>query len=133
MDIGWRAKLAGYENRYTPKAVVKHAGSATTGSRHNPFKVRITARNNIYLIRKNMAPWQIIVNFPLLAAGHLIKLLFFAKKGFAKDYLEGLKEGFAMCRDVMARKRRVDFRKVPLLRQIRIEAELLGNVVRRIR
>lgn len=130
VDIGWRAKLAGYENRYTPKAVVKHAGSASTGSRHNPFKVKITARNNIYLIRKNMAPWQIVVNFPLLVAGHLIKLLFFAKKGFAKDYLAGVKEGFAMCKGVMARKRRVDFRKVPLLRQIRIEAELLGNILK---
>ena len=131
VDMGWRAKLAGYENRYTPRAVVKHAGSATTGSRHNPFKVKITARNNIYLIYKNMPAWQILLNLPLLLAGHLIKLLFFTKKGMGKDYLAGLKEGFTMCQGITAQQHRVRFDKVPFGRQLRIEAELLWNIIRR--
>ena len=35
MDIGYRARIYGYENWYAPKAVVYHVGSGTSGSRYN--------------------------------------------------------------------------------------------------
>ncbi len=93
IDIGYRAKLYGYENVYCPDAVVRHIGSATSGSKYNPFKVRLSARNNIYLNYKNMSNWQLVVNSPALIAGNIIKSIFFAKKGYLKDYLAGLYEG----------------------------------------
>ena len=37
-DIGYRARIYGYENRYEPKAAVLHYGRASTGSRYNPRK-----------------------------------------------------------------------------------------------
>ena len=37
VDIGWRARIYGYQNWYEPAAVVYHVGSAASGSRHNPF------------------------------------------------------------------------------------------------
>jgi GT2 family glycosyltransferase len=61
MDIGYRAQIHGYVNRYIPSAVVYHAGSGTSGSRHNAFKVRLSARNSVWLVRKNMPLWQRIV------------------------------------------------------------------------
>ena len=76
-DIGYRARLYGYENWFAPKAVVYHVGSGTTGSRYNEFKIRYSSRNNIYMLYKNMPAPQIILNFPLLAAGFGAKLLFF--------------------------------------------------------
>ncbi|MBQ7563710.1 MAG: glycosyltransferase family 2 protein [Lachnospiraceae bacterium] len=81
VDLGYRARLFGYQNRFCPDAVVYHAGSGTTGSRHNPFKVRLSAGNNIFLIYKNMPLWQICINFPFLLLGHLIKLVYFVGKG----------------------------------------------------
>lgn len=94
-DIGYRARIAGYRNYYAPKAVVRHVGSATSGSTYNAFKVRYSSRNNIYLIYKNM-PWaQIILNLPLLLPGFLIKILFFAAKGFLREYVSGLVEGLS--------------------------------------
>ncbi len=45
------------------------------------FKTRYSSRNNVYLIYKNMPLLQIILNLPFLAAGFLIKFLFFAVKG----------------------------------------------------
>ncbi len=66
IDLGYRARIEGYENRYEPKAVVYHVGSGTTGSRYNEFKVRYSARNNLYMIYKNMPLGQIILNAPLL-------------------------------------------------------------------
>ena len=35
-DIGYRARIYGYENWYAPDAVVYHVGSGTSGSRYNP-------------------------------------------------------------------------------------------------
>lgn len=56
IDVGYRAKIYGYKNVYCPSAMVYHVGSGTSGSRYNSFKVRLAARNNIYLNYKNM-PW----------------------------------------------------------------------------
>ena len=66
LDIGYRARLAGYDNVYCPGAAVYHVGSGTSGSKYNAFKVRLAARNNIYLNYKNMPDWQLALN----AASH---------------------------------------------------------------
>ena len=94
IDIGYRAQIYGYSNRYVPSAIVYHAGSGTSGSRHNAFKVRLAARNSVWLIRKNMPRWQIVLNAPLLAAGFLIKWVYFCRKKLGREYLRGLSEGF---------------------------------------
>lgn len=95
IDVGYRARLYGYENIYCPNAVVYHVGSGTSadGNRYSAFKVRLAARNNVYLNYKNMGTWQLVLNFPCLAAGTAVKYLFFRKRGFGADYLSGLKEG----------------------------------------
>lgn len=98
IDIGYRAKRHGYVNVYEPEARVYHVGSAVSGSRYNEFKVRISARNNIYLIYKNMPLIQRIVQFPFLVTGFLIKAVFFKRKGFGQEYVQGIKEGFAISR-----------------------------------
>lgn len=98
IDIGYRAKLHGYLNLYEPRAEVVHVGSASSGSRYNEFKVKLSSRNNFYLIYKNMPVWQIMLNLPLLFAGFFTKAVFFYKKGFGKIYLAGLKEGLLMCK-----------------------------------
>ena len=64
-----------------PDAIVYHVGSGSSGSRHNAFKVELTASNNLYLIYKNMPVLQVILNSPLLLLGILIKHVFYMKKG----------------------------------------------------
>lgn len=93
IDVGWRAKLYGYDNVYCPDAAVYHVGSGTSGSRYNSFKVRLAARNCVYLNYKNMPGWQLLLNAPFLLAGIFVKYLFFVKNGFGGDYVSGLKEG----------------------------------------
>lgn len=93
VDIGYRAKLHGYRNMYEPHAKVYHVGSGTSGSRYNEFKVRVSARNNIYLVRKNMSVIQRVIHAPLLLVGCMIKAIFFAGKGYGKAYMKGLSEG----------------------------------------
>ncbi len=98
VDIGYRARILGYRSLYVPQAVVWHKGSASSGSRHNRFKVKSAARNNLYLIYKNMPLWQILINLPLLLAGTAGKLLFFTCKGMGLSYLDGLRQGILLAR-----------------------------------
>lgn len=93
LDLGWKARLAGMKNLYIPTARVAHVGSGTTGGRHSAFKVRMSARNNVYILRKNMNGLQLFINAPFILLGTLIKLAFFSRKGFGKEYLAGLREG----------------------------------------
>ena len=73
--------------------MVYHIGSATSGSRHNSFKVKLAARNNIYLIYKNMPNLQIALNFIFIFSGIMIKWIYFSLKGLGKDYISGVFEG----------------------------------------
>ncbi len=93
IDLGYRALRMGYENLYVPSAIVYHAGSGTSGSRHNEFKVRLSARNSVWLVKKNMPAWQIALNLPLLAAGCAVKWVYFLRKGLGKAYVDGLCKG----------------------------------------
>lgn len=125
IDVGYRAKTRGYINTYEPKAIVYHVGSGTTGSKYNSFKVKMAARNNIYVIYKNMPLLQLIINLPTLIIGYIVKMLFFARKGFAKDYFLGLKEGILTVRKLKKQK----FQWKNIGSYIIIEIELLINTV----
>ena len=128
-DIGYRARIYGYENWYAPKAIVYHVCSGTSGSRYNQFKTRYSSRNNIYLIYKNMPLLQIILNLPFLAAGFLIKFLFFAIKGMGKEYAAGIKNGFS----ISMKNQKVPFRIKHLPNYCKIQLELWINIIRRFR
>lgn len=94
IDISYRARIYGYKCIYCPQAIVYHIGSASSGSKYNKFKIRLAARNNVYVPFKNM-PWpQLALNFVFLLIGYFIKYLFFIRKGYGSVYLDGLKEGF---------------------------------------
>lgn len=127
MDICYRANIHGYYQWYVPKAEVYHVGSATSGSRYNHFKVVHSAGNNVYLIYKNMPFLQLLLNAPLLLAGFLIKYLFFVKKGFGKDYREGLRRGVQLCKD--NRDRKVGFHMGHMPYYVRIQLELWKNIL----
>ena len=123
IDVGYRAKIYGYKNVYCPSALVYHVGSGTSGSKYNAFKVKLSARNNIYVNYKNMPVLQLLLNLLPLTAGYLVKWIFFLKIGFGKEYMEGIKEGFATCKE----QKKVPFNPLHLLNYCRIEMELIAN------
>ena len=123
VDLSYRAQIYGYRNYFCPESIVYHYGSGTSGSRYNEFKIRLAARNNVFLIYKNFPTVQKIVNFIFLFIGFLIKYLFFVKKGHGSVYLDGLKEGL---------KYRKKINKTPFLREnwknyFKIEWKLIKN------
>ena len=129
LDVGYRARIFGYENRYEPKAIVYHMGSGTTGSRYNEFKVRYSARNNLYVVYKNMPSLQLILNLPFLLAGCIVKYFFFRKRDMGGEYLRGLKEAFPL----MKKEKKAGFRPENFSHYLRIQLELWGNIIRRVK
>ena len=126
IDISYRAKLMGYEILTCKDAICYHLGSATTGTKYNKFKVRISARNNIYLLYKNMPYIQILINIFPLFIGHIIKFLFFIHKGFGIDYFFGFVEGFRGVKFI----KKNNFDKIPIINYIFVEIELIVNLFR---
>ncbi|MBO5523327.1 MAG: glycosyltransferase family 2 protein [Roseburia sp.] len=129
VDLGYRAKIMGYRNRYFPGAKVYHVGSATTGARYNEKKVYLAARNSVFVAYKNMPVPQRVVNALFLSVGILIKWLFFCRKGFGKEYRTGIKEGIAACRSLKP----VNFSAQPFRRYVELEIELISNSFRVLR
>lgn len=123
VDLGYRARINGYKNLFCPNAIVYHIGSATTGSQYNEFKVRLAARNNVWVVYKNLPTLQKIVNILFLFLGFLIKYLFFLKKGFGPIYLEGLKEGLKTRNKI----KKVEFKSKNWKNYFKIEYELIKN------
>ena len=123
LDVGYRARIHGWQNLYCPEARVEHVGSGTSGSKYNEFKVRLAARNSIYLNYKNMPLFQLAVNFPAILAGYFVKSRFFEKIGFGKVYKEGLREAWRTRKTC----KKVRFSSKHLWNYICIEGRLIGG------
>ena len=123
IDVGYRAMIYGYKNRFCASALVYHVGSGTSGSKYNTFKVKLSARNSVWLNYKNMPLLQLILNFIPLLLGYLVKYLFFCKIGFGTDYKNGIKEGI----HGLSKCRKVPFRMEHLGSYIRIEFALIRH------
>ena len=123
VDLALRSKINGYRNLLCPQAVVYHIGSATSGSRHNEFKVRLAARNNVWVVYKNIPIPLKITNFIFLFLGFLIKYLFFLKKGFGSIYLSGIREGLST-RDKI---KKTEFKSENIKNYLKIEYRLIIN------
>jgi len=126
VDLAIRSKINGYRNLLCPDAIVYHIGSATSGSRYNEFKVRLAARNNVWVVYKNLPIPLKIVNFVFLFLGFLIKYLFFVKKGFGPIYLEGLKEGLSTRSEID----KVKFKSKNTKNYFKIEYRLIINTLK---
>lgn len=128
VDVSYRGRIHGYVNRYEPTAICYHIGSATTadGNKYSEFKVKISARNNLYTAYKNMPFFQLVINFIFLGAGFFIKAAMFSVTGYGKAYWDGIKEGLKTIKNV----KKIPFKWRNLGNYIKIEGMLIFNVFR---
>ena len=126
VDLAIRSKINGYRNLLCPNAIVYHIGSATSGSRYNEFKVKLAARNNVWVVYKNLPIPLKIVNFVFLFLGFLIKYIFFCKKGFGSTYLADIREGLS-CRNKIEK---VKFESKNTKNYFKMEFRLIINTIK---
>lgn len=126
VDLAIRSRINGYRNLLCPQAIVYHIGSATSGSRYNEFKVKLAARNNVWVVYKNLPIPLKIINFVFLFFGFLIKYIFFSKKGFGSTYLAGIKEGL----NTRSKINKVKFSFKNTKNYFKIEYRLIINTVK---
>ncbi len=79
VDIGLRARLAGWGCRYVPSAKVYHKYSASSAA-YSPFKAFLVERNRIWVLFKNF-PLELIILSPFFTLLRLIIHLFGAITG----------------------------------------------------
>jgi GT2 family glycosyltransferase len=79
MDLGMRARLAGWSCRYVPTSRVYHHYSGTAG-KYSPFKAFLVERNHLWVLVKlfplrmiAMSPWHTLCRYALQAYGVLAK------------------------------------------------------------
>jgi GT2 family glycosyltransferase len=105
VDLNLRAARRGRKCRYIAEAKVYHIGSATTGSKINPFTVRLSTRNNLCLLLKNY-PFILLLRFSVVIAVYqFFWLCFVIEKGQFPAYCQGLL-GFVKLVPKMLKKRR---------------------------
>lgn len=81
------------------------------------------------MIYKNMPFWQIVLNLPLFLVGFGVKAVFFAVKGFGREYIAGIKNGFEISRK--NRNKKV-FPQGDGKRYFKIQMELYGNILKKL-
>lgn len=113
VDLGFRARRMGYENVHCPEAIIYHIGSATTGTKYSEFKVFHSARNNMWLRRKNLTRIQRLLHFPFVFMGSILKYLYFRKIGFGRAYFHGCMRGLSSNGNIKSPKGRDIFRTEP--------------------
>lgn len=80
VDLGFRCRLRGARAMYVPGAIVRHAGSASTG-RHSDFTVYHSQRNLVWTFVKNMPFPLLLAYLPLHLALNLVAIVHFSLKG----------------------------------------------------
>ena len=130
LDLGYRARIFGYESVYEPKARVIHYGSASTGSRYNEWKTRRAAANSVYVIAKNQPLLQKLLHLPFFIMGFGVKFLFFVRKKMGRLYLKGLLDGLKMSFSEEGKSHKVPFRGKHLANYFKIEGWLILSFFR---
>lgn len=93
VDLGFRARRLGFQNVHCPNAVVYHYGSGTTKTKYTSFKVYHSARNNIWLRKKNLTKFQRFLHAPFFIAGTIGKYIYFRKYHLHTCYRNGIVNG----------------------------------------
>lgn len=93
VDIGYRARLHGFRNVYTPETKVYHIGSASFGKSMTDMRSKLSGQNNIKVVLNNMPPMMMILNSIFLIFGFLIKWIRFMFLNKGNVFFQGMRSG----------------------------------------
>lgn len=111
LDIGWRARLFGYNSYFVPQSVIKHFGSASW--KWSGEKFYLLERNRWLVLLKNYSIFTLLRLLPSLLLIEFFMLGFFASKKLLKKKIQSyisiikLRKHIKEQRKVISRKRRL--------------------------
>ena len=95
VDLGFRLRLAGYNARYVPDAVIHHVGSVSSGGKHSDFAIYYGHRNLVWTFIKNMPGFLFWLLLPLHLALNIISIIWYSVRGRGKTILKAKKDAFS--------------------------------------
>jgi GT2 family glycosyltransferase len=97
-DLGWRCRLAGFEARYVPDAVVLHAEHASAARQASGFVERMCRRNRVRTLAKN-ASWRFLLRcVPRLVRDAVAEALWGPAE--LRAWIQATRDGLARRREV---------------------------------
>ena len=105
VDLGFRARLAGYECWYAPRAVVLHHRGGTSGD--NEFTLYHHARNRWLLLGKDAPAGLLARNLPRIVAGEVTWWSRARQSGNFRPLLRAYRDALAASGRVLAERRRI--------------------------
>ena len=107
VDLNIRARRLGMRCLYLSTAQVFHIGSATSGSKINPFTIRLSTRNNFYVLLKNY-PLSYFFKFLLaLIVYQIMWFVFCCKKGNIGAWCKGIVAVFSSLKMTLSKRRNI--------------------------
>jgi GT2 family glycosyltransferase len=119
VDLGFRARLAGYECWYAPRAVVYHAIGASAATNESVFVHFHPIKNRWMMILKNVPTRLLWTNCHKIAFAELL----IARRSFAKKHFRAALRGYLaaarMLSRTLAKRREIQSKRVLSDRQLR--------------
>lgn len=96
VDFSMRARMRGFNMRFTPDCIAFHYISGSTknvyGSPYSPLKVFYETRNRIFLMR-NLRPLSLLKQSSAIISGTLASAVYFALRGYLTEFISGIWAG----------------------------------------
>jgi GT2 family glycosyltransferase len=109
VDLGFRARLAGYECWYAPRAVVLHHRGGSSGD--NAFTLYHHARNRWLLLGKDAPAGLLARNLPRILAGEVTWWSRARQSGSFGPLLRAYRDALAASGRVLAERRRIQSKR----------------------
>jgi GT2 family glycosyltransferase len=119
VDLGFRLRLLGERCQFDPRCVIRHVGSAISGTASD-FSVFHGARNGLWTYIKNMPGLFLVITFPFWVAGTILILLRGMVTGRFTATAKGLAAAFRDLRPALDARRDLQRRRRTSLRSIAI-------------
>jgi GT2 family glycosyltransferase len=110
LDLGLRALSRGWKCAYSPNAVVHHLHSATMREKKD-MTIRLTHRNNIWVLVKNLPTLTIAKKLPWILLAQLMAIVVYIPKGKAGLVLRSKIEALASLRKFLVKRKRIQQRR----------------------
>jgi GT2 family glycosyltransferase len=90
LDLGWRARLCGYDALYVPESIVHHKYHGSTERRSSQWLVQMSVTNRARTLLKN-ASWPFLLRTALGLADGLRKLWWVCGRAALPQYFEAVR------------------------------------------